>query len=90
MKRIAAILATIMLTSCTMSAPIDTIKNVDYEISYWNGWKAVKYEQPKEGIDVIIYPESKDTDYKNVSVRISHEFNEKMTWGHIREARKKC
>ena len=36
MKRIAAILATIMLTSCTMSAPIDTIKNVDYEISYWN------------------------------------------------------
>jgi hypothetical protein len=86
MKRIGAILAVILLSSCSVATPLDTVKNIDYEISYWSGWKAIKYEQPKDSIDVIIYPESKDQEYKNVSVRISHEYNQKMTWGHIREA----
>lgn len=88
MKRINAILIVLSIFLSSCGAPLDTIKTVDYEISYWSGWKAVKYEEPKDGIDVVIYPDLKNpTDAeKNVSVRISHEYNEKMQWGHIREA----
>lgn len=87
MKKIASVLfAIIVLAGC--GDPIDSIKNVDYTISYFNGWKAINYEQPKDGIDVIIYPADPEVrkDNPNVSVRISHEYQEKLKWGYVREA----
>lgn len=88
MKKINTIIIVISIFLASCGVPLDTIKTVDYEISYWNGWKAVKYEQPKNGNDVIVYPSIKNPTKaeNNVSVRISHEYNEKMQWGHIREA----
>jgi hypothetical protein len=89
MKRITSILAIIMITLTACGKPLDTIKTVDFEISYWNGWKAIKYDPPtKENLDVIIYPNisNPEPSEKNISVRVSHEFSEKMEWGHIREA----
>lgn len=88
MKRIYSILAIISILFASCGDPLDTVKSVDFEISYWNGWKAVKYDPPKDNIDVIVYPNiaNPSPGEKNVSVRVSHEFSEKMQWGHIREA----
>jgi hypothetical protein len=88
MKKVMAMLAAVVMSSCSMAAPIDTIKTLDFEISYWDGWKAINYKEPKDGIDIIIYPDAQKNPQanKNISIRISHEYNEKIKWGHIRES----